>query len=259
VSGALELQVDSNTGVDVVLRVAGPGGRCLAFVIDWHLRLTVALFWYCAAAPVHSLGTRGTVSLRAPFDPGASWYLLVVLPAAAVYLLYHPLLEVLMRGRTPGKRMAGLRIVASDGSAPTNGALLIRNAFRLVDSLPGVYCVGLLATLITRQHRRIGDLAAGTLLVYDRAAPTALASAGARDWGSIEAAQAAAELDARWDALSPAARRELASRLLGRAAAVNGGASNGSQLTATATATATAEEDALLRGRLQAAIAGKVL
>lgn len=251
-SDALELQVDSTTGVDVVLPVAGPGGRCLAFVIDWHLRLSVALFWYCAAAPVHSLATRGTLSLRAPFDPGASWYLLVALPSAAIYLLYHPLLELLMRGRTPGKRMAGLRILASDGSAPSNGALLIRNAFRLVDSLPGVYCVGLVATLMTRQHRRIGDLAAGTLLVYDRTAPAAVASAGARNWASIEAAQIAAELDARWDTLSPAARRELASRLLGRAAALHGDARNASQLTATA------DEDALLRGRLQAAIAGKV-
>ena len=50
-----------------------------------------------------------------------------------------------MRGRTPGKRMAGVRIVARDGGAPSVGALLVRNVFRLIDSLPLLYGVGLVA------------------------------------------------------------------------------------------------------------------
>src|SRR5690606_4225634 len=97
--------------------------------------------------------------------------LVVVLPATALYLLYHPVLEVLMRGRTPGKRMAGVRIVKRDGGVPGSVALLVRNIFRLIDFLPFFYFVGLVTTMLTRHCVRLGDIAAGTLLVYDEADP----------------------------------------------------------------------------------------
>ena len=58
--------------------------------------------------------------------------------------------------------------MARDGSAPGAGALLVRNVFRLIDSLPVLYCVGLVAVIATREHLRVGDMAAGTLLVYER-------------------------------------------------------------------------------------------
>ena len=71
------------------------------------------------------------------------WFGTVVLPALAIYFLYHPVLELAMRGRTPGKRSAGIHVVTRDGSAPSAGALLVRNVFRLIDSLPVAYGVGL--------------------------------------------------------------------------------------------------------------------
>ena len=90
-----------------------------------------------------------------------------LLPAAAIYFLYHPLLEILMQGRTPGKRMAGIRIVTERALTPDAGALIIRNVFRLVDSLPAFYLFGLVVAMFTARQVRIGDLAAGTLLIYD--------------------------------------------------------------------------------------------
>ena len=83
---------------------------------------------------------------------GMGNYYIVVLPSLALYFLYHPILEVLMKGRTPGKRIAGVRLVKRDGGVPGVGALLIRNVFRLIDSLPFAYCIGL-ATTIRQQHR----------------------------------------------------------------------------------------------------------
>src|SRR2546430_15910805 len=65
--------------------------------------------------------------------------------------------------------MAGVRIVARDGGAPSAGALLTRNVFRLVDSLPLCYGVGLITVVLTRDNLRIGDMAAGTLLVFEQA------------------------------------------------------------------------------------------
>jgi uncharacterized RDD family membrane protein YckC len=256
-----ELVIDSATGVEVALPVAGAGGRAYAFVIDWHIRVALALAWYGVGALLHAWTTRGAPSLEVPFDPGPSWFLGVVVPAAGLYFLYHPVLEILLRGRTPGKRLAGLRIVTQDGSAPGPGALLVRNVFRLVDSFPAMYCVGLVATLVTRRHVRLGDLAAGTLLVYERGralplrgladaalvavppapspsrspSPAALARALAR----VELVE---ELLARWDDLAPAARAALARELLERLGAPP-------QELAT-------EDDAALRRRLEARAAG---
>jgi uncharacterized membrane protein SpoIIM required for sporulation len=107
------------------------------------------------------------LSIARPLEPDGVWFALVVGPPLAIFLLYHVVLEVLTSGRTPGKRLAALRIVARDGATPNVGALLVRNVFRVIDSLPVVYGVGLVTSMIRADHVRIGDLAAGTLLVYD--------------------------------------------------------------------------------------------
>jgi uncharacterized RDD family membrane protein YckC len=159
-----DLVVDSVTGVDLALPLAGPGARCYAFIIDWLIRAVLFGAWYGIAALIYN----GQWSFSAPLSPDSRWFVLVVTPAAAVYFLYHPVLEVAMHGRTPGKRMAGIHLIARDGSPPGLGALLTRNVFRLVDSLPLLYGVGLIATLVTQDHVRIGDMAAGTLLAYER-------------------------------------------------------------------------------------------
>ncbi|HVO47719.1 MAG TPA: stage II sporulation protein M, partial [Steroidobacteraceae bacterium] len=150
------------TGVDVRWTIAGPGARALAFLIDWGFRAILAVAWYVLGALLYNHDW----SFSPPLNPHAGWFIAVVLPAAAIYFLYHPLLETATGGRTPGKRMTGVRIVSRDGGIASFGALLIRNVFRLVDSVPVTYAVGLVTTLATREHVRIGDLAAGTLLVY---------------------------------------------------------------------------------------------
>ena len=153
-----DLVVDSVTGIAVRLAIAGPGARSYAFIIDWHIRFILGFCWYLFAALLYN----GRLGLVAPPDHAGSWFGLVLLPAVAIYLLYHPVLELAMRGRTPGKRMAGVYLVARDGGVPSAGALLIRNVFRLIDSLPAFYAVGLLAVILTREHLRVGDMAAGT-------------------------------------------------------------------------------------------------
>jgi uncharacterized RDD family membrane protein YckC len=162
-SGRDEFTVHGMTGVDLSLVIAGPGSRSFAFLIDWHIRLVIALAWLFGGMLI----TGG--SLRLP-SSSVPWIVaLVVGPAALIYFLYHPVVELLMRGQTPGKRMAGVRIVNRDGGPPGAGAILIRNAFRLVDSMPAFYLVGLACTFVTDQRIRIGDMAAGTLLVETNA------------------------------------------------------------------------------------------
>jgi uncharacterized membrane protein SpoIIM required for sporulation/uncharacterized RDD family membrane protein YckC len=172
-ASAAELVIESATGVEVHIRIAGPGARSLAYVIDWHIRVILGLAWYAVAAMLYN-----RAASLAPHTADAGWLVTAVAPAVAIYLLYHWVLELAMRGSTPGKRMTGIRIASRDGTAPGAGPLLIRNVFRLIDCLPLAYGVGLLAVLLTPECVRIGDLAAGTLLVYDRVdAPEARAAA----------------------------------------------------------------------------------
>jgi uncharacterized RDD family membrane protein YckC len=205
----VNLVVDSATGVDVSLPIAGPGARSFAFVIDWHIRVVLLLAWYLTGALLYN----GRLSIGAPLEPDTLWFVGVVVPPAAIFVLYHFVLEIVMHGRTPGKRMAGVRIVTREGNTPSIGALVTRNVFRLIDSFPIFYSVGLIATMLTRDHVRIGDLAAGTLLVYDRtSAPLFPGSrAGALDAASAEVAN---ELLQRWDTLDAGARHRLAERML---------------------------------------------
>jgi uncharacterized RDD family membrane protein YckC len=216
VSGPLpDLTIDSVTGIDVSLPVAGAGARAFAFLIDWHIRLILAVAWFVAASLLYN----GDLSLAPPAENDARWFGAVVAPALAIYFLYHYVLELAMRGSTPGKRMAGVRIISRDGSTPSVGALLTRNVFRLIDSLPLVYGVGLIAVMTTHEHRRVGDMAAGTLLAYDTPASHTGAAPGIPDAYARHDAVAGellTELLERWPLLTSQARRELAVGLLAR-------------------------------------------
>ena len=216
-SGAVrDLVVDSVTGIDVSLPVAGPGARAYAFLVDWHIRLILAFSWFAIGALLYN----GRLSLAPPLTNEARWFGAVVAPALAIYFLYHYVLELAMRGSTPGKRMAGVRLVARDGGTPSAGALLTRNVFRLIDSLPLCYGVGLISVVLTRDHLRIGDMAAGTLLVFEHAEARLPGSAGTAGQGTgrLDAAGAeiVAELLERWSMLNPEARLRLARKVLER-------------------------------------------
>jgi uncharacterized RDD family membrane protein YckC len=208
-----QLSVESVTGIEVSLPVAGPGARSFAFIIDWHIRLVLALAWYVVATLLYNRA----FSLRPPTAYGQSWFVVVLLPALAIYFLYHPVVEMVLRGHTPGKRSAGIRIVTRSGGPPGAGALLVRNVFRLIDSLPVAYGVGLTLMVLTRESLRCGDMAAGTLLVYQRGESDAeLLQNAAQRVGKLDSvgAEIAADLLQRWPSLVPEARVSLARQLL---------------------------------------------
>jgi hypothetical protein len=75
--------------------------------------------------------------------------------------------EVFFHGQTVGKRVLGIRVVRMDGSPVGLFESAVRNLCRAVDFLPMLYAAGCISMLLTRQHRRLGDLLAGTLLVRE--------------------------------------------------------------------------------------------
>lgn len=81
---------------------------------------------------------------------------------------YFILFETVWNGQTPGKRVMKLRVIRVDGTPITLVEALIRNLARLIDFLPVTYGIGIVTMFINSQSRRLGDLAAGTLVVFDR-------------------------------------------------------------------------------------------
>jgi len=209
-----QVTFQSVTGVDVELQIAGPGSRSYAFVIDWHIRLLLALAWFIVAT-IALLGS--LAALGGDAELGSGFVFWVVVPSTAIYLLYHPVLEIAMHGRTPGKRIAGVRLVTRSGDIPGVGALLLRNIFRIFDSLPFAYLIGLIIVVFTEHHVRAGDLAAGTLLVMDHdSSAGSFAGLGSAGKGGLspQAADLIQELLDRWLVLDDEKRTGIARSLL---------------------------------------------
>lgn len=147
------LDIETPEGVELNLRLAGAVPRALAYLIDLSIRFAVLA---TLSVPLALLGASGKgVMLIAMFL--LEW-------------LYPVFFEVFMRGATPGKRSIGLAVVELSGLPVGMQASLVRNLLRTVDVLPIGYGVGLASLLLTRHFQRLGDLAAGTVVVWQQEA-----------------------------------------------------------------------------------------
>ena len=213
------LAIATPEGVEVELTLAGIGSRFIAGAIDFTIQLVTI------------------VALAVILDQaGAAGLALLSSLTFALIFFYDVLFEVLGRGKTPGKRLTGLRVVRSGGRPITLVRSALRNILRLVDILPGFYAVGMTAIFITPRNQRLGDLAAGTHVVRDRHGDrgTAAAPPVARDPGpaaswdvsavsATDVAAVRAFLERR-DAIQPSAGVKIASELAGRLRPRVGGA-----------------------------------
>jgi uncharacterized RDD family membrane protein YckC len=193
--------VEAPEGVDLALRLAGPIPRALAFGADVAIRFAVYVF---SVVPLRAV--LGQVGLGV-------WLMLFLLGE----ILYPVAFEVFGDGQTLGKRMVGIRVVHDDGTRIRWQASLLRNLLVMADALPGTYLLAIASMLASPRFQRLGDHAAGTLVVYVEAKPEAAFGAAA----SAEPAPPAVPLaqgeqaallafGARSAAFSPARREELA-------------------------------------------------
>ena len=146
-------------GVEITLRLAGPFARARAWLLDVALRGVVTL----SLPPLFAMLGEAGVGLMF-----ISWF--------AIAFLYPLLFEALWNGQTPGKRICGLAVVMGDGTPIGWTAAVVRNVMRTADVLPLGYAAGLASMLLDSQFRRLGDFAAGTIVIHrDEPAPKAAA------------------------------------------------------------------------------------
>lgn len=155
-TGMLDTRVGVATpeGVDLVLTPAGPFPRILAYSIDFLIR---SLMMALVAAAAALLGTLGKGPMLITFFL-LEWF-------------YPVLFDVFRGGVTPGKRIMKLRVMHEDGTAISFSGSLLRNLLRVVDFLPAFYLTGIVTMVLDGRFRRLGDLAAGTWVVYERREP----------------------------------------------------------------------------------------
>ena len=142
-------RVATPEGIELTLRLAGPVPRAIAWAIDLVLRAAL-LFTVAMLAAWLGRAGMGVILLTAFF---VEW----LLPAW---------FEARWNGQTPGKRAMGIAVLNDDGTPLRWPGALTRNLLRAVDFLPLLYGVGLVAMLANRDFKRLGDLAAGTVVVY---------------------------------------------------------------------------------------------
>lgn len=158
------------------LPVAGPTSRMLAYGIDFFLIVLVEIGIFVllmTSAPLAEwvarklVGVQGEIAAgQASDESGAVLVLLAafVLIQFAVEWGYFLFFELAMGGRSPGKRALGLRVMRDGGQPIGLRESFVRNALRFVDMLPANYLVGFVAMLMSPEGKRLGDLAAGTVV-----------------------------------------------------------------------------------------------
>lgn len=222
------LDVATPERVALTLPVAGIGYRCLAWLVDASL----LFFFWLVAYFVFTLLVSDVLGVLQGLSGLAQTLLVVGL--FATQWLYWTLGEVFFHGQTVGKRVLGIRVVRMDGSPVGLYESAVRNLCRAVDFLPMLYAGGCLSMLLTAQHRRLGDLLAGTLLVREERIDLDKYTAPAPGQGvPVEGAAAAralspAEVDlvlaylARVGDLQPDARRRMGEKLVDRVGGLSG-------------------------------------
>ena len=204
-------------GVDFELALAGLGSRFAARMIDELIKLAIIVALFAGAA---ALAAGGAEPAGGPSDTSLWVLAAVVTIVFLINFFYEVLFETLGSGRTPGKRATGLRVVTFDGRPVTFVRSSVRNLLRVIDALPFAYVIGMVSLLVSPRNQRLGDLAAGTLVVREVKSPApvtrpALEQAPLWDVTSVTAEEAAAvgRFLERREGFEPRARARLAEQL----------------------------------------------
>lgn len=157
-----QLNIDTPEQIALEFPLAGIGSRFLALAVDSLLQiifvLAIFIVLFFASFMWTDLYTLRSVA-------GAIGLFLVPF---CIYWGYFAFFEIIWRGQTPGKRLAGIRVIHQSGRPMTPIEGIGRNLLRGIDILPAMYAIGLICMMCNKQNRRLGDFVAGTIVVHDK-------------------------------------------------------------------------------------------
>jgi uncharacterized RDD family membrane protein YckC len=172
----MERSVDVATGESVAFsyELAGLGSRFLAMLVDLTIQVLVVVLLLLLLA-WGAQGTAGVKNLAAPSKiVDAIVKAIYIIAGFILFFGYFIIFEWLFNGRTPGKRLLGIRVIRDGGFPVDFTAAVVRNVVRVLEVALGFYAVSAVSTLLSPRNRRLGDYAAGTIVVrdnpYERAA-----------------------------------------------------------------------------------------
>jgi uncharacterized RDD family membrane protein YckC len=169
------ITIETPENVTLQVTLAGLGSRMAASLVDGLIRFAVII-------------ALSIVLFASPERVGGVEFALFIIGSFIVFFAYDVIFETLGGGRTPGKRATGLRVVREGGQPVGFVASAIRNIVRLIDMLPFSYAIGIVAILVSSKNQRLGDIAAGTIVVRE---VTAVSGSAWREhdmtWGDEDA------------------------------------------------------------------------
>lgn len=173
-----QLTIETPEQVAIRFPVAGVGSRFLALLAD----SLIQVIGYGVLVLIFVVIGSNLPKAAAPAGASVDKWVLagVFIFYFLLYWGYFTLFEAFWNGQTPGKKMCRLRVIRDSGRQITLFESMTRNFLRIVDGLPGFYAAGVITMWCNRQNKRLGDLAAGTLVVHERAAETPVWAGGAQ-------------------------------------------------------------------------------
>ncbi len=170
------IRIDTPESVDLAMEPAGLGSRFIAALLDALIQYAVLFLFYLVGMPI----AIAAISREGSWSETTGFLIIAILLVGTglLFFLYKLLLEAFWNGQTVGKRVIGIRVVQANGMPAGFLTIAIRNLLRIVDYLPGYYIVGAVCVLATNKKQRLGDMAAGTIVVRDRPAGAPLIPVG---------------------------------------------------------------------------------
>jgi uncharacterized RDD family membrane protein YckC len=168
-SYADQLNIETPEQVDLRFPVAGIGSRFVAVLVDHLIQIVSYLvFWFIMVLIAAGSALSHVEKSTAELDTAGKWVIAAfVFINFCVLLGYFALFEAFWHGQTPGKYLMKLRVIKDSGRQITFFEALARNLLRIIDWLPAFYFAGVITMLCNRKNKRLGDLAAGTLVVHE--------------------------------------------------------------------------------------------